>query len=622
MVEKIRPSYTFTEDRLEQLKVVVPEAFADGKINWDVLREALGDHLEDEEKERFGLFWPGKREARRLAVMPSKGTLVPLPKEGVSEEITRNIFIEGENLEVLKILLKSYAGRVQMIYIDPPYNTGKDFIYTDDFKEPLDIYLARTGQLDKTGELLSSNKRGSGRYHSLWLSMMFPRLLLARQMLSDSGVIMISIDSNEVHHLRQLMNEVFGEENYIVTIIWKKRTTPPNDKIIGAQHEYIVLFGKNIEKTEINLRPRSKKQLDRYKNPDNHPKGPWTPGDLMANVKGGRYVESLFFPIVNPNTGEEHFPGDQGNWRFNQSKIMELLRNDEIYFGKDGQGKPKLKRFLINVKEGITWTSLWDFVPVNTQGSLEMEDIFGSSIAFENPKPSGLLKELIKLGSRKNDLVLDFFAGSATVAQAIYELNIEDKFTRRFLLVQLPEPIRENSPAYKLGYPTIAEIGKERIRRVICQLSEKYKEIENVSEGTTPLSFKVLKLTKSNFSDWQNYQGGDIRNYQMLLTKIAGSPLIEGWKEQDVLNEVMLLQGFPLESEISILQEYCQNTVRRIHSDFHEFNLYICFDESIFVETAEQLNNLSKEDVFICLDSSLSDELKMRLDDALNLYVI
>jgi len=243
-IEKLRPLFTFTEDRLKELQAVVPEAFADGRINWDTLREALGETLEDETQEHFGLFWPGKRDARRLAAMPSKGTLVPQPGQGMDEDTTHNIFIEGDNLEVLKLLQKSYAGRIKMIYIDPPYNTGNDYVYPDDYSEPLEAYLKRTGQVDEAGQLLTTNSRASGRFHSNWLNMMFPRLLISRGLLSNNGVIFVSIDDNEVQHLRVLMGEVFGEENFVAQIPWQSRQSVQNDTDISVNHEYIRLYSK------------------------------------------------------------------------------------------------------------------------------------------------------------------------------------------------------------------------------------------------------------------------------------------------------------------------------------------------------------------------------------------
>jgi adenine-specific DNA-methyltransferase len=548
-------SLNITEEKLNKLKEILPDAFTEGKVDWEKLQASLGEDIEFK-NERYVLNWAGKSDAFRVLQSPTTATLVPCKEESVGFDDTENIFIEGENLEVLKILQKSYFGKIKMIYIDPPYNTGNDkFIYPDKFSETRDEYLSRIGDRDETGYmtregLFRTNSKDGGHYHSNWLSMMYPRLFLARNLLREDGVIFVSIDDNEVHNLRLLMNEVFGEENFIEQIIWKKRSTPPNDQVIGASHEYIVIYCKNLELVSLNLRPRTEEQLERYKNPDNHPKGPWTSGDLMANIKGGRYVKSLYFPIINPNTGEEHYPSSNGNWRFNKEKIEELIKNNEIYFGEDGTSRPKLKRFLCDVKEGITYTTLWDFVPFNTQGSKEMTEILGNLAIFDNPKPAELLKELSKLGMNRNDIVLDFFSGSGTIAHSILELNKEDDGNRKFILVQLPEKCDEKSEAFKAGYETIAEIGKERIRRVIAKIKEDKQSKLDVDGGTgkQDLGFKVFKLQESNFKIWRS----DVKTEEELYTQLTQhiDPVDENAKIENILYELLLKSGVPLTARI------------------------------------------------------------------------
>ncbi len=356
-----------------------------------------------------------------------------------------NLVIHGDNLDALKALLPRYAGRVKCIYIDPPYNTGNEgWSYNDNVNSPLmQAWLAENGPVDN--EDLER--------HDKWLCMMWSRLHLLRELLTGDGVIFVSIDHNEQHHLRMMMDEIFGQDQFLVEIIWRKRSTPPNDKMIGADHDYILVYCKDISTVEVNLRARTEEQAARYKNPDNHPKGPWVPGDLMANVKGGRYVESLSFPIMNPVTGQEHYPGKRGNWRFSQDTILKLISNNEISFGAKGTGRPKLKRFLADVKDGVTYPSIWNFVPMNIQGSKEMRTIFGDATAFENPKPMGLICELAKLGSHPDSIVLDSFAGSGTTAHAVLALNKEDGGNRKFILVEC-EDYADNITA-------------ERVRRVI-----------------------------------------------------------------------------------------------------------------------------------------------------------
>lgn len=490
-------------DRIAELfpNCVTEAAGADGrvtrKIDFDLLRQELSDQIVEGPLECYHLNWPGKREAMLAANAPIAKTLRPCREESVNFDTTRNLFIEGDNLEALKLLQETYLGKVKMIYIDPPYNTGNDFVYNDDFSSNSDEYLLSSRQIGSGAERLVANKDSSGRFHSAWLSMMSSRLKVAQRLLKDNGVLFVSIDDGEVSNLRKLCDEIFGEQNFIVQIIWKKRSTPPNDKHIGAQHDYILAYGRKYSSQTIKLRERSPDQTARYTNPDNHPKGPWAAGDLMANVRGGRYVDSLYFAITNPQTGEEHFPSQNGNWRFNKSKIDELLSNDEIYFGAAGTGRPKLKRFLSEVKEGVTWSSLWDFAPLNTRGSTEMEAIFGNSSVFENPKPVGLVELLVSAGAEPNAIVMDFFAGSSTTAEAVIRRNLASKLGLRFIMVQLPESCKHKPEAVKAGYATIADISKDRIR----------KSIKKITDGDPPagknqdLGFRVLKIDSSNMKD-------------------------------------------------------------------------------------------------------------------------
>ena len=362
-----------TQDNIARIRELFPECITEARgddgsirlaVDFDQLKQALSDSVVEGPQERYRLDWPGKREALLAANAPIAMTLRPCREESVNFDTTRNIYIEGDNLEALKLLQESYLGKVKMIYIDPPYNTGNDFIYDDDFSEDAAAYMERSQQADTSGARMVANTESNGRFHSDWLSMMYPRLQIARRLLREDGVILVSIDENEATNLKKMCEEVFGDKNFLSQIVWKKRNTPPQDRVIASQHEYIICFAKNANDVKLNLRARTAEQISRYKNPDNHPKGPWVAGDLMANVKGGRYVSSLYFPIKNPRTGEEFYPSSNGNWRFSESRIKELIKNNEIYFGEDDRGRPKLKRFLCDVKDGITWTSLWDFAPL------------------------------------------------------------------------------------------------------------------------------------------------------------------------------------------------------------------------------------------------------------------
>ena len=318
-------------------------------------------------------------------------------------------------------------------------------------------------QVDDLGTRLVANVESNGRFHSDWLSMMYSRISLAKRLLRDDGIILISIDDGEVSNLRKLCDEVFGEEQFAAQIIWKKRNTPPNDKLIGTQHDYIIAYVRK-EFSGIKLRPRSDDQIARYKNPDNHPKGPWVAGDLTANVKGGRFAQTLYYPITNPRTGQEFYPPNNGNWRFNSDRVKSLIENDEIYFGRDDSATPKLKRFLCDVKEGTTWTTLWDFAPFNTSGSNEMSEIFGNSVMFENPKPVGLIEHVVDMGADAEDIVMDFFAGASTTAHAVMKKNAFDGGMRQFVMVQLPESTGNGSEASKAGFSTIAEISNRPLK--------------------------------------------------------------------------------------------------------------------------------------------------------------
>ncbi len=629
----------------EKLRSVFPECFSENKLDIDKLLSLCGEYI-DNDFEKYKFEWHGKAESLRLAQKRSTGTLRPCPEESVNFDDTQNLYIEGDNLEVLKLLQTAYYRRVKMIYIDPPYNTGNDFVYEDDFADPMARYKEVTQQTTK------SNPETMGRYHTNWLNMMYPRLRLAANLLRDDGVIFISIDDNEVANLRKLCDEVFGEENFIIQIIWKKRSTPPNDKVIGAAHEYILGYAKRLDSVGLNLRERTKEQLARYQNPDNHPKGAWTSGDLGANVKGGRYVASLYYPIVNPNTGEEHYPPQNGNWRFNKDTIDNLLANNEIYFGEDGRGRPKLKRFLCDVKDGITYTSLWDFVPFNTQGSKEMTELLGNISVFDNPKPMELIKEICKLGSNTDDIILDFFSGSATTAHAVMQLNAEDGVNRRFICVQLPELCDKKSEAYKAGYKNICEIGKERIRRAGAQIMHNSQCIMHNSQcimhnsqciihndkrsqdvqctihneedtqimledNNCELSimnyeldtgFRVFKLDTSNLKLWDGTPV-DEEDYQIMLDRMNDSinSIKEDRTDMDVVYEIMLKMGVPLTYPVLPLE---LDGVKA-YSVGEDGLLMVCLDAGITTETIEQLAEYAPAKIVVA-ESCFADVSAMR----------
>lgn len=542
-------SPNLVDSNIEKIAALFPNCITETKdengelkkaVDFDLLKQELSQVLVEGEQERYRLDWVGKKEAILTANAPIAKTLRPCREESVNFDKTENLFIEGDNLEALKLLQENYLGKVKMIYIDPPYNTGNDFIYEDDFAESTDEFFERSNQVDEEGNKLVANPDSNGRFHSDWLSMMYSRLKLARNLLSDKGVIFISCDDNEQANLYKILSEIFGEDNFVQNIIWKKRAGAPNDKVIGATHEYIMMFAKNIQTLELNWKARSEEQLKRYKNPDNHPKGRWAADNLMANVKGGRFVNSLYFAIVNPNTGEEHFPSNNGNWRYNRETIDKLLKNNEIYFGEDGKGRPKLKRFLCDVKDGVSRPTIWDWVGYGNNGSQHIQELLGNINIFDTPKSLELMKELVSFSTSNDDVILDFFAGSATTAHAINQINVEDCGARKYILVQLPEVTSEKSEPYKSGFKIVSDISKERIRRAgkkILEENARKDGIENLDIG-----FRVLKIDSSNMKDV--YYTPDALKQSDLLD--LASNIKEDRTSEDLLFQVMLDWGLEL----------------------------------------------------------------------------
>lgn len=639
-IQKLRPTYTFNEEKIEAIKALFPEAVADGQINFDILHDLLGDHLEDEKEEHFGLSWPGKREARRLAGLPSKGTLVPVPGEGVNEDSTRNLFIEGDNLEVLKLLHKGYAGRVKMIYIDPPYNTGSDFVYRDNYTEPLETYLQRTGQMSEAGELLTTNPKSSGRFHSNWLNMIYPRLRLARDILRDDGVIFVSIDDNEVHNLRLLMNEVFGENNFFAQVIVQSNKRGQTYKQISKTHEYLLVYTNNDD-TEVNELEKSGEKDDLNLEDEI---GRFNIRELRnRNPKFGRFNRpNLFYPIFvngkvtdvdgfspisltkDENYSTEILPlnssGGESCWRWGKDLVLRnigdsTLSSNVVAKKKGGGGYNIYEKYR---KSTYKAKSIWFENEVITEkGTVELGEL-GLAEYFDFPKPVYLIKKLLMIGTNKEDedLVLDFFSGSSTTTHSVLELNREDGGNRRFIMIQLPEPTNN------FHYPTIADIGKERIRRVIAQMKKEDVGKLNLSTRDTPedLGFKVYKLARSNFKPWQDYEGDDLSQLQISFDRFE-TPLVDGWQWVDLLTQVLLLQGFPLNSTLTPLLGFKANTITQVESDFYEHRLFVCLDNKIADETIKHLQ-LGDNDVFICLDSALTDQAKMRLEDRGNVWVI
>jgi adenine-specific DNA-methyltransferase len=649
-IEKLRPTFTFTEDRLAELRTVVPEAFADGAVNWEALREALGAYLEDEgrDTEHFGLTWPGKRQARRLAAQPSKGTLIPAAGEGVDEATTRNLFIEGDNLEVLKLLQKSYAGRVKMIYIDPPYNTGNDFVYNDDYSEPLESYLRITGQIGESGEAQVTNIKSNGRFHSNWISMMYPRLVLARQLLDEDGIIFVSIDDNEAHNLRPLMDEVFGEENYLVTLFIQVRyegKTLVEDADFHKMIEMVYVYGRtNLARLHKTSKEYTYDKFVWKIVEKGSPIQTLSLGGKRVDVFGADQYEIVQDTPSVDNLKEIWATGKilDGNssGRFFRDHLTGRYMNDgygalyKVY--GIGSDKKNYRYFTGPKRPGATKGKYYQGVPANIADSSEattkespisnfynFADSFGNcrhegGIDFRSgKKPVEFIKTLLRLGTsiRGGDIVLDFFAGSCSTAHAVLDLNREEQGNRQFICVQLPEKLSLSED----GFDSIAELGKQRIRNVITKLRPQKQQL-SLGLSHDDVGFRVYKLGRSNYKAWQDYQGESVEELETFFDRIE-TPLVDGWQREHVLAEAMLLQGFPLDSMVTDEQGFKRNRIQRVESDAVGHRLFVCLDDQIADETIAQIQ-LAAEDVFICLDSALTDEAKLRLGDRCNLRVI
>lgn len=554
------------EERLAALKKLVPEAFCEGKIDREKLLAALGEDVSFT-NERYVLNWAGKSEAFRVLQAPSSATLVPAREESVDFDGTQNIFIEGENLAVLKALQRSYFGKVKMIYIDPPYNTGNDsFIYPDKFSETKEEYQRRVGDKDEAGYMLregrfARNTKENGQYHSNWLSMMMPRLYLAKNLLRDDGVIFVSIDDNEVHNLRLLMNEIFGEENFVASIIWQKRTSPDARYNLGAAHDYILVYSKYLEllKPTLNKIALAQERADEYKNPDNDCRGPWASVDITGQT--GHATPSQFYTITTP-AGISYPPPIGRCWALAEKTFIELNKDNRIWFGADGKSRPRKKIFLSEVQGVNAWT-WWENREVghNQEASKEIKDLLGAADLFTNPKPTRLLAQILRIATKKDSLILDFFAGSGTTAHAVMQLNKEDGGKRKFICVQLPEFCDEKSEAFKAGYKTIADIAKERIRRAGTKIRESAEadwaaKSEQLNLSGTPESaempdtgFKVFKLAESNFKQWRATTASSLEEIEQQMLAFV-DPVEPGARVENMIYELLLKNGKDLNGKI------------------------------------------------------------------------
>jgi len=606
MIDKLDlNSLNITEERKSQLKQIFPEVFTEDKIDFDKLRMALGDEIE-ESPERYEMNWAGKKESFKQVQIPSKGTLRPCKEESVNFDETENLYIEGDNLEVLKLLQKSYYGKIKMIYIDPPYNTGKDFVYKDNFKDNLQNYLEVTGQVDGEGKRISANQETAGRYHSNWLNMMYPRLFLARNLLKDDGVIFISIDDNEVHNLRKVCDEIFGEENFITQLVWERAYAPVNlKKHFSPNHDHLIVYAKKIEYTDEFLLSRTDEANDRYINPDNDPRGVYKPGDLSV----GPAIEKNIYEIITPS-GRKVMPPEGYSWRYSKEKFNEQIADNRIYFGANGSNVPAIKRFLSEVKSGITPMTILKYKDVgHTQDARkETKELFNGKAYFDYPKPVLLMKTLLDIVVKDDGIILDFFSGSATTAHAVMQLNAEDEGNRKYIMVQLPETTDEKSEAYKAGYKNICEIGKERIRRagnkILEELKEKNKQLklgEETKNINLDTGFKVLKLDTSNFKEWDNTPN----NLEQQLFNLKEN-IKEERTQDDILYEIILKSGLSLSEKIEVKE--IQN--KKVYSIMNGF-LIICLEKDLNLDFIKAIAELKPAKI-VCLDIGFknNDQLK------------
>ena len=588
-------------------------------IDFDKLKLELSKEIVEGNQERYQFTWPGKREAMRLANTPTNMTLRPSREDSVDFDNTENLYIEGDNLEVLKLLRENYLGKVKMIYIDPPYNTGNDFVYEDDFAQTAGEFKDKSGMFDKDGNMLLQNYEinadSNGRFHTDWLNMMYPRLKVAKDLLREDGVIFISIDDHEQENLKKQCDEIFGSRNFVAELIWERAFSPKNDaRFISNSHDYVMMYAKSIENLVIGRLDRTDEANARYSNPDNDPRGVWMSSDISVKT----YTESCDYPITTPS-GRVVEPPAGRCWSLSKNAFFERLQDNRIWFGPDGDGTPRIKRFLSELKhDGMAPTSILFYKEVghSQEGAQEVVSLFGDKGVFDGPKPIRLLERLITLANLgDNDIVLDFFSGSATTAHALMKNNSDKNKCNKFILVQVPEKVSEKKK--DLGYSTICEIGKERIRRAgkkILEEQESKKKESDLFSSTEPehkldIGFRVLKLDTSNMQDV--YYTPEAFSENTLFednVKPDRTP-------EDLLFQVMLECNLPLSAKIE------KKTIAgKEIFNVNDIYLIACFDEdvneTVITEVAKQ-----KPYYFVMRDKSLSsDQVADNFEQIFNAY--
>lgn len=589
------------DDRYAVLRDLIPEAFSEMELVPEDLAVAMGSRVVDPREERYGLSWPGKAAAAAAMQEPSVGSLRPDAGRSLNAEIARDVVVEGDNLEVLKLLQRAYHGKVKMIYIDPPYNTGKDFIYPDNYREGLASYLRFTGQTDEAGQKLSANAETSGRYHSNWLSMMYPRLALARNLLRRDGVIFMTIDDHEMHPLRLLMDEVFGPENFLATCIWQKIFSPKNSaRQFSEDHDYVLVYARNAAEWEPNPLPRTEEMEARYKNPDDDPRGPWTSADLSAR----NYYSKGTYPIVTPSDRVISGPPSGTYWRYSEENFKEMVEDDRIWFGSDGSGVPRIKRFLSEVKEGRVPQTLWKWEEVgHTQEAkkelLERVTFESSDSVFDTPKPTRLVERMLRLATdpKTEDIVLDFFAGSGATGEAVWKLNAEDGGNRRFVLVQLPEPTGYGD------YETVADITRARLEGAAAALSG---DGDRTLAQPDPVGFRSYALAESNFRVWD----GDAEGGQALGERL--SLFVDGVSSEsaagEIVAELLLKAGYELTECVDVVEI----AGVALHS-VADGQLMIAVDGRLTLESVEEIA-ARKPALVLVLDRCFGDDDELKVN--------
>lgn len=604
-------SHDWNKERLEQLKKLMPDLFTnDGKLNINELKKAI-DPNSVNETERYEFRWFGKSNAKREAFTPTDATLIYDENRSVNPTESENLIIEGENLAVLKLLSQSYREQIKCIYIDPPYNTGKDFVYSDNFSQVRKEYWEDAG-MTENGVKIDSNVETDGRYHSNWLNMMYSRLLIARQLLREDGVIFISIDDNEVHHLRKLCDEVFGEENFVAEFIWKSRQNKDNRTTTGASidHEYIICYSKYNESKALR---GSERKVEQYTNPDNDPRGDWASGN-MVGILPENLRPNCHYDLINPKTGINYGRPKMG-WRYEQNTMNRLIEEDRIIWPSSNDGRPRRKVFLNELSDGFTgFSSIVGENIFTRNGSKEIDDLFGFR-AFDFPKPSSLIKELIDQVTDDGDIVLDFFGGSGSTGQAVIELNQQNGRKLKYILVQLPETTDEKSEAYKAGFKKISDITIERNKRVIEKIIE---DNENQPNG---LGFKVFKLTKSNFPRVEyapDPEKSDEENVEALKKYIVEkeAQLLTAFNRDELITEILIKNGFKLNYTITQQEQFKKNEIF-LASDGEKETL-ICLDGSLADETVEYFKSHTDQKLIVlerALDTTKKWNLKHYMGD-------